>query len=62
VVLAVPIASQRVAKHIPVTTNTYVAMQRDVYTTIEEEVFSMNPPRDYISSPVVNQKSVTERE
>jgi hypothetical protein len=52
-------------------------MQRAVNTTIEEEVFSMwfayihywatdvfsmDPPRDYISSPVVNQKSVAERE
>jgi hypothetical protein len=25
-------------------------------------VFSMDPSRDYISSPVVNQKSVVERE
>jgi hypothetical protein len=54
-----------------------VAMQRAVNTTIEEEafslwfayihywatdVFSMRPPRDYTSSPVVNQKSVEERE
>jgi hypothetical protein len=46
-------------------------MQRAVNTTIEEEVFSlwfayiycmamdvfsMGPPRDYISSPVINQK------
>jgi hypothetical protein len=52
------------------------AMQRVVNTTIEEEVFymwlayihcwetgvfSVVPPRDYISSPVVNQKSVVER-
>jgi hypothetical protein len=51
-------------------------MQRAVNTTIEEEVFSMwfayidrwatevfsmGPPRDYISSPVVNLKSVVER-
>jgi hypothetical protein len=26
------------------------------------EVFSIGPPRDYISSPVVNQKPVGERE
>jgi hypothetical protein len=57
-----PIASQRVAKHIPATTNNSVAMQCAVNTKIEEEVFSMGPPRDYISSPVVNQKSVVERE
>jgi hypothetical protein len=25
-------------------------------------MFSMDPPRDYISSPAVNQKSVVERE
>jgi hypothetical protein len=52
-------------------------MQRAVNTTIEEtmfsiwvayihcwatDVFSMDPPRDYISSLVVNQKSVVERE
>jgi hypothetical protein len=52
-------------------------MQRAVNTTTEEEVFSkwvayihcwatdvlsMGPPRDYISSPVVNQKSVVEPE
>jgi hypothetical protein len=36
-------------------------MQRAVNTIIEEEVFSMDPPRDYKSSPVVNQKSVVER-
>jgi hypothetical protein len=52
-------------------------MQRAVNTTEEEEVFSMwfayihcwatdvyfmGPPRDCISSPIVNQKSVIERE
>jgi hypothetical protein len=52
-------------------------MQRAVNATIEEEVFSMwfayvhcwakdvfsmGPLRDYISSPVVNQRSVVERE
>jgi hypothetical protein len=33
-----------------------ISMQRAVNTTIEEAVFSIDPPRDYISSPVVNQK------
>jgi hypothetical protein len=52
-------------------------MQRAVKTRIEEAVFSMwlayfhceatdvfsvDPPRDYVSSPVVNRKSVVERE
>jgi hypothetical protein len=52
-------------------------MQRTVSTKIEEEVFSVSfaymhcwaavvfsmvPPRDNISSPAVNQKSVVERE
>jgi hypothetical protein len=52
-------------------------MQRAVNTAIEEEVFSMwfayihcwetdvfsmDPPRDCISSRVVNEKSVVERE
>jgi hypothetical protein len=52
-------------------------MQRAVNTTMEEEVFSMwfacihcwttdvfsmDPPRDYISSSVVNQKTVVQRE
>jgi hypothetical protein len=37
-------------------------MQRAVNTTIEEDVFFMCPPRDYINSPIVNQKSVVERE
>jgi hypothetical protein len=41
---------------------TSVATQRAVNTTTEEEVFSMDPPRDYIGSPVVNQKSVVDRE
>jgi hypothetical protein len=54
-----------------------VVMQRSLNTTIEKEVFSMwfayinfwatdvfsmGPPRDYINSAVVNQKSVIERE
>jgi hypothetical protein len=37
-------------------------MQRVVNRTIEEEVLSVGPPRDYASSPVVNKKSVIERE
>jgi hypothetical protein len=52
-------------------------MQRAVYMAIEEAVFAMQftyihcwatdvssvvPPRDYISSPVINQKSVEEQE
>jgi hypothetical protein len=65
-----PIARQRVAKHIPAEANarnnrTFIARQRGgkrAFTTIEEAVFPMGPPRDYISSPVVNQMSVVERE
>jgi hypothetical protein len=56
---------------------TSVAMQRALNTTIEEELFSvcfasihcwatnvssMDPPRDYTNSPVVNQKSERENE
>jgi hypothetical protein len=37
-------------------------MQRAVNTTIEEAMFSAGPPRDYMTSPVVNQKPVVERE
>jgi hypothetical protein len=37
-------------------------MQRAVNTTIEKAVFSMDPPRDYVSIQVVNQKSVAEWE
>jgi hypothetical protein len=62
VVRAMSIARQRVDKHIPATTNISVAMQRAVNITTEEEGFSMERPRCYISSPVVNQKSVVERE
>jgi hypothetical protein len=62
VVRARPIARQRVAKHIPAEANaqnsrTYIARQRrgkHAFATIEEAVFSMDPTRDYISSPVVN--------
>jgi hypothetical protein len=61
-VRAMPIARQQVAKHIPATTNTSVAMQRAVNTTIEEDVFSMDPPHHYISIPVVNHESVVEGE
>jgi hypothetical protein len=61
-----PIARQRVAKHIPAEANernsmTSIARQRSgehAFATIEEAVFSMDPPRYYI----VVQKSVTERE
>jgi hypothetical protein len=56
------IARQRVAKHSPATPNTSVTVQRAVNTTIEEDMFSMGPPRDYINSALVNQKSVVERE
>jgi hypothetical protein len=38
VVRVMPIAKQRIAKHIPATTNTSAAMQRAVNTTIEEEM------------------------
>jgi hypothetical protein len=56
-----PIARQRVAKRIPATTYTSIARQRSgkyAFATIEEAVFSMGAPRDYISNAVVNQKSV----
>jgi hypothetical protein len=43
-----PIARQRRGKH--------------AFATIEETAFSMGPPREYISSPVLNQKSVVERD
>jgi hypothetical protein len=54
-------ARQRVAKHIPATTNISTPRQRrgkHVFATIEETVFSMGPPRDHTSSPVVNRRSV----
>jgi hypothetical protein len=57
-----PIVMQRVAKHIPATMNTSVAMQRSVDTKIEEDILSMIPPREYVSGPVVNLKSVEQRE
>jgi hypothetical protein len=65
-----PIARQRCAKHIPADENARnnrisIARQRrgkHAFATIEEEAFPMDPRRDYISSPVVNQKSVVERE
>jgi uncharacterized protein (UPF0332 family) len=67
VVHAMFIAGQRLRKHS--CDNGYagnnwitsVAMQRAVNRIIEEEMFSMDPPLDYINSPVVNQKSVVER-
>jgi hypothetical protein len=60
-----PIARQRVAKHIPAEENArnntnFIARHRrgkHAFATTEEEVFSMDPPRDYISSTVVNRKS-----
>jgi hypothetical protein len=64
------IAKQRVAKHILAEANARnnrnsIAGQwcgKHAFATIEGAVFSMDPPRDYISSPVANQKSVVERE
>jgi hypothetical protein len=65
VVLAMPIARQRVAKHILAEANarnrTSIARQRrskHAFAKIEEAVFSVGPPRDCISSPVINQGSV----
>jgi hypothetical protein len=52
-------AKQRVAEHIPATTNTSVATQRAIDTTIEEDVFSMDPPRGYVSDTEPNQVSRT---
>jgi hypothetical protein len=43
VVRAMPTARQRVRKHIPTTTNTFIAMQHAVNTTTHD-VFSMDPP------------------
>jgi hypothetical protein len=70
VVCAMPIARQRVAKHISTEANarnnrSSIVRQRrgkHAFKTIQEAVFSICPPRDCISSPVVNQKSVVERE
>jgi hypothetical protein len=64
------IAKQWVAKHIPAEANarnnrnSIVRQRRGEhnFATIGEAVFPMSPPRDYISSPVVNQKSVVERD
>jgi hypothetical protein len=60
-----PIAIQRVVKHIPAEANarnnrTSIARQRYGKQTLSttQDVFSMSPPPDYISSPVVNQESV----
>jgi hypothetical protein len=69
VVRSKPIARQRVAKHIPAESNarnnrTLIARQwrgKQALLTIQD-VFSMDPPGDFISSLVVNQKSVVERE
>jgi hypothetical protein len=41
VVRSMHIARQWVAKHIPATTNTSIAVQRAISRTYEEEVFSM---------------------
>jgi hypothetical protein len=57
-----PIARQRVSKHISAIKNISIAMQRADNATIEEDVSSMGQPRDYTSSPAVNWKSVVERE
>jgi hypothetical protein len=64
-----PIARQRVAEHIleEVTARknrTFLARQRRCKHTLStiQGAFSMDPLRDYISSPIVNQKSVVERE
>jgi hypothetical protein len=62
------IARHRVAKHIPAEANarnnrTSTTRQRrckHAFETTEEDMFSMCPPQDYISSPVLNQKSVVE--
>jgi hypothetical protein len=65
VIRDMPVDRQRVAKHIPATMNTSIARQRRgkyAFATIEETVFSMDPPRDHIRSPVVNRKSVVEWE
>jgi hypothetical protein len=53
-----PIVRQRVAKHIPATTNTSIARQlrgKYAFATVVVAVFSMGPHRDYISSPIVSQ-------
>jgi hypothetical protein len=58
VVRAVPIATQRVPKHIPAATNTSVARQRrgkHAFATIVEAVFSAGPPPDYVSGTEPNQ-------
>jgi hypothetical protein len=63
------IAKQQVAKHIHAEANArnntkFTARQlrgKQALSTIQD-VFSKGPPRDYISNPVVNQKSVVERE
>jgi hypothetical protein len=68
VVRAMPTARQKIAKHIPAEANartnrTSTARQwrgKQALQTIQV-VFSMVPPRNYISSSVVNHKSVAER-
>jgi hypothetical protein len=69
-VRAMDIARQRVAKHIPAEANagnnrTFVVRQRRgkyAFEATEENMLPGGPLRDYISSPVVYQKSVTQRE
>jgi hypothetical protein len=69
VLRATPIARQRVAKHIPAEANarnnrTPIARQRNCKQALSaiQNLFYMSPPQDSINSPVVNQKSVVERE
>jgi hypothetical protein len=42
------VVRQRVAKHVPATTNNSVAVQHAVTITIKEEMSSMCPPLNYI--------------
>jgi hypothetical protein len=54
-----PIASQRVDEHVPAAMTSSVARQRRrkrTFAAIEEAVFSMGPPRDYIKSLVVERE------
>jgi hypothetical protein len=62
IVTYITIATQRLGKHIPAITNTQTIIRQHpfpyngaVNTTVEEEVFSMDPPRDYRSSTEPNQ-------
>jgi hypothetical protein len=78
IVMYLPTARQLLDKHVPAETDSWYTARCWVRrTTIHdnkghpllgnaflttEEVFPLGPPRDYISNPVVNQKSVGERE